>query len=290
MKKAFTLIELLVVIAIIAILAAILFPVFAQAKEAAKKAADLSNLKQIGLASMMYLDSSDDQFSRGGYPAVVTNPDGYWITWRELHDPYIKNGRQGNATAGPTSFQSVGGIWRSPAEPSNGRRGYGAHNAIFPLATYKWWQGSQYDERPWGNYSSIPSRSQTAIERLSSTLIMTTQGVAPNWNNSGANVLEGDWWFHGGSQWPPKFTGPESGAKYDNDQNYSATNPAAMMPRYRYSQSANVVFADGHVKNVKKGTLNWCTQVYPGWSHFPVNAPQGDWNFLFAPGGPCAGQ
>jgi len=62
MKKAFTLIELLVVIAIIAILAAILFPVFAQAKLAAKKISDLSNMKQIGTASMLYFNDSDDLF------------------------------------------------------------------------------------------------------------------------------------------------------------------------------------------------------------------------------------
>ncbi len=61
-KRAFTLIELLVVIAIIAILAAILFPVFAQAKDAAKKSADLSNHKQIDLAFMQYLPDSDDMF------------------------------------------------------------------------------------------------------------------------------------------------------------------------------------------------------------------------------------
>ena len=62
MKRAFTLIELLVVIAIIAILAAILFPVFAQAKEAAKKTQTLSNLKQMGTAVAIYLTDSDDTF------------------------------------------------------------------------------------------------------------------------------------------------------------------------------------------------------------------------------------
>jgi prepilin-type N-terminal cleavage/methylation domain-containing protein len=56
----FTLIELLVVIAIIAILAAILFPVFAQAKLAAKKASDLSNLKQLGLSVYLYTNDNDD--------------------------------------------------------------------------------------------------------------------------------------------------------------------------------------------------------------------------------------
>jgi prepilin-type N-terminal cleavage/methylation domain-containing protein len=59
-RRAFTLIELLVVIAIIAILAAILFPVFAQAKLAAKKTADLSNLKQMGTATQIYMGDSDD--------------------------------------------------------------------------------------------------------------------------------------------------------------------------------------------------------------------------------------
>jgi prepilin-type N-terminal cleavage/methylation domain-containing protein len=62
MRRAFTLIELLVVIAIIAILAAILFPVFAQAKEAAKKTQDLSNVKQLGTATAIYLGDADDLY------------------------------------------------------------------------------------------------------------------------------------------------------------------------------------------------------------------------------------
>jgi len=64
MRKAFTLIELLVVIAIIAILAAILFPVFAQAKAAAKKISAVSNVNQIGKAVMIYMGDSDDFYPR----------------------------------------------------------------------------------------------------------------------------------------------------------------------------------------------------------------------------------
>ena len=71
MKKAFTLIELLVVIAIIAILAAILFPVFAQAKLAAKKTTDLSNLKQMATSALIYVNDSDDVF-----PLTVPGNDG----------------------------------------------------------------------------------------------------------------------------------------------------------------------------------------------------------------------
>jgi prepilin-type N-terminal cleavage/methylation domain-containing protein len=62
-KNGFTLIELLVVIAIIAILAAILFPVFAQAKAAAKKTQSLSNVKQLALAHLMYANDYDDCFA-----------------------------------------------------------------------------------------------------------------------------------------------------------------------------------------------------------------------------------
>ena len=73
-RPAFTLIELLVVIAIIAILAAILFPVFAQAREAARKASCTSNLKQIGMALRMYSQDYDETLF--GVHVPRTNPDG----------------------------------------------------------------------------------------------------------------------------------------------------------------------------------------------------------------------
>src|SRR5450631_624437 len=72
LKRGFTLIELLVVIAIIAILAAILFPVFAQAKAAAKKTTCLSNLKQIGLGTRMYLADADDSYP--AWAALAATP------------------------------------------------------------------------------------------------------------------------------------------------------------------------------------------------------------------------
>jgi len=95
-QKAFTLIELLVVIAIIAILAAILFPVFAQAKAAAKKTSSLSNVKQTNLAQLMYGGDYDDLFtpviawSANGAPAFVGGAGYQPWTWLEL--PYMKNG------------------------------------------------------------------------------------------------------------------------------------------------------------------------------------------------------
>jgi len=104
-KRAFTLIELLVVIAIIAILAAILFPVFAQAKFAAKKTSSLSGLKQVALGLQMYSNDYDDMavqyygyadLSGGTYYTTPwnsgdTNLYHYATTWAGRIYPYVKS-------------------------------------------------------------------------------------------------------------------------------------------------------------------------------------------------------
>ena len=99
-RQGFTLIELLVVIAIIAILAAILFPVFAQAREAARTTVCLSNVKQLSLGAMMYVQDYDERFwawnwgfdcNGGNVSNGVTLPRDSAAFWTMAIYPYVKN-------------------------------------------------------------------------------------------------------------------------------------------------------------------------------------------------------
>jgi len=90
LMKGFTLIELLVVIAIIAILAAILFPVFARARENARRTSCQSNMKQIGLGLLQYTQDYDEK-----YPLTNNIPGNYggfdWGLWMVHIQPYVKS-------------------------------------------------------------------------------------------------------------------------------------------------------------------------------------------------------
>jgi prepilin-type N-terminal cleavage/methylation domain-containing protein/prepilin-type processing-associated H-X9-DG protein len=95
MKRTFTLIELLVVIAIIAILAAILFPVFARAREQARKSACLSNLKQISTATLLYAQDYDETFPNANWIGPEAFPPNWYFgeSAKTLLQPYVKNQR-----------------------------------------------------------------------------------------------------------------------------------------------------------------------------------------------------
>lgn len=223
MKRAFTLIELLVVIAIIAILAAILFPVFAQAKRAAKDAAALNNVKQVGTALYMYSSDFDDVT----VPYELTT-SGAWTAWPILVFPYTKSVDMfydpGQGNTKPNPF---------PAQP-------------WTTASTGWWawqQKMQINRENFANdlYNWNQNRTMTSMENLSAR-ITTTYGELQhaNWVNdqhwfwadeascSQLNRTDTNWW------WYQKFNSiPKNAIKYHGDGVIAS-------------------FGDGHAKKVPR--------------------------------------
>ena len=125
--KAFTLIELLVVIAIIAILAAILFPVLAAAKERAKSATCISNLRQMGSAMNLYLADNDDTFhkgkgltSSGEYGFGPHNDLNGWQNWPYFYGPYVQNVQVFDCPSSPIATDDL----KKANWANNGNYGY----------------------------------------------------------------------------------------------------------------------------------------------------------------------
>lgn len=181
-QRAFTLIELLVVIAIIAILAAILFPVFAQAKAAAKKSVSLSNAKQIGTAMNIYLTDYDDMT-----PSVYA-VDGRSADTYQLMQPYIKNMgiffsedwrlQHGAAVGGGTTScdnrasNTIPGYFAPTGSDATRCLGFG-YNWGFGvwagggLTGFQYnWDGSTAPTRSHGN-TVLPGISATSVEEVS---------------------------------------------------------------------------------------------------------------------------
>src|SRR5687767_53025 len=106
-KSGFTLIELLVVIAIIAILAAILFPVFARARENARRASCQSNMKNIALGFKQYIQDYDELYPRA-LAGVAVNPKVGNMNWADQLDPYIKSSQIWQCPSDATAVGATG--------------------------------------------------------------------------------------------------------------------------------------------------------------------------------------
>jgi prepilin-type N-terminal cleavage/methylation domain-containing protein/prepilin-type processing-associated H-X9-DG protein len=218
--QGFTLIELLVVIAIIAILASILFPVFARARENARRASCQSNLKQIGLGIMQYTQDYDERLP------IVFRWGGE--VWDKGIAPYVGQRINGNA-------QDFAGVFRCPSDPTE------AQNTGYKKRSYSFnsgWQEGGNDPSSWFYAVRRPGERQSGgwdlgvpIASIPSTATTILIAETPNqWNQFGdpnqAYVFS-----------------PVQMASWTNGQVY---NPPTYQPIHM--DGWNYLYCDGHVK------------------------------------------
>jgi prepilin-type N-terminal cleavage/methylation domain-containing protein/prepilin-type processing-associated H-X9-DG protein len=221
-KSAFTLIELLVVIAIIAILAAILFPVFARARENARRSSCMSNLKQMGLAAMMYSQDYDETMMKNGVcggqqletGGISTNNacsaipgNEYYHLWMHILYPYDRSVQIYNCPSAEGGAAFAGGYYWSGG---TGMAHYG-YNQFLSSGL---------------KLAAIPEPSVTPL------LVDSTYYLSDPDHDCQTSGSSFDAWCTSGQ----------------NDN----TNP----PDYRHLETVNIAFADGHVKSVHSKTLN----------------------------------
>jgi prepilin-type N-terminal cleavage/methylation domain-containing protein/prepilin-type processing-associated H-X9-DG protein len=254
-KTGFTLIELLVVIAIIAILAAILFPVFAQAREKARQTTCTSNLKQMGLGVLQYVQDYDETFPMLHYNDVA----GTEVRWFDAVGPYIKNGDKYSFN---NRYSGAGGIWKCPNLPSDQPAVYGPHYDLFREG----W--------PYVSADSVMTQTLSVLQAPADTVLVVEKGQ--NDGNSSwlqFQTWEGNWTNGGGTQANNyAYTDhldilPSHDCDYtasDNAPSYGNWNGCSMMPRYRHAGNSvsNFLFGDGHVKSMKRGSINWYKNIY----------------------------
>jgi prepilin-type N-terminal cleavage/methylation domain-containing protein/prepilin-type processing-associated H-X9-DG protein len=229
--RAFTLIELLVVIAIIAILAAILFPVFARAREAGRSASCKSNLKQIGNAFMMYTQDYDETGVIGASVASqgLTCADGSVCEGYEPRlQTYIKNWQ----------------VFHCPSRSDASSYGYNVSRPAFGRCRSSYgmnlnhWNGNRANHWNAGVNDSLWARPADTV--MAAEII------------PGADDYVGSW----GQTIPPNWDAPlQAGTTY---------SMAHDRMNEQHSETANVLFKDGHVKAMKKKQMVWRQFVIEG--------------------------
>jgi len=262
MKKAFTLIELLVVIAIIAILAAILFPVFAQAKAAAKKTSSLSNIKQTALATLIYSGDYDDVFPFGSGNDWYY-PNGSWI-WST--QPYIKNYPMLVDPSDPKSKA----FWPSWFPTNALSISYAANSVIKWNGTGNQVVGVINMQQSW--YGGPYTVSQTQVNRVADTVMFASHYYGNNIWGMGGLICGAPYWDFAGPTTHPQGT-PPPGATARNGSPYTVTgvNGSTVVVNKDnrfgsvavYGDQGIFAFTDGHAKTMNPIATNPAEQYQP---------------------------
>ena len=266
-RRAFTLIELLVVIAIIAILAAILFPVFAQARESARKTSCLSNLKQIGTATLMYTQDYDENF-----PTYAS-----WTDRARVQNPLDPNDRPGGTT-GPGRRP----MWQWKIYPYNKNWDLyscpsdGATPTVITARFHNISYGYNYGYLSTLEVTADPGDpavtqwfsgvSQAAVTRPANIVAFTDGGgrVFGNVANTlGSMVNPPDAWpsekyFYGPTEvgWGRNCQTYFAGTKWGDTDGFA----------FRHQEGGNITFSDGHAKFHKTGAAASGTNYNPAQS------------------------
>ena len=242
-QKAFTLIELLVVIAIIAILAAILFPVFARARENARRSSCQSNLKQIGLGLIQYSQDYDETVPRSSFNGYYGASGDPTYKWMDAIFPYVKseqlfvcpsdaslNGASLDANPPtPVSFKN---------HPGDGSKGsgyeygsYGANNAYS--------DGDPAAIAPFAQATKLSSFESPA------TTVWIGETTSTANTDGGGSVITNDHFRY-------QFS-------WENAAAPSVTTLGGVQRLgqlvARHLDTTNVLYCDGHVKSVKMDSL-----------------------------------
>jgi len=262
-RSGFTLIELLVVIAIIAILAAILFPVFAQAREKARAASCLSNLKQWELGILQYAQDFDETFPQSQACIGNSSTDCTW-TWSRVHQVPAD---WSSATTHPRVLASPY-VWANSTQP------YIKSYAVGVCPS-----GDEYRSTLGGFTYDTPLKSWAVSSYTFNGLLHTYPVAGVNtpsklvliWEGDGKSQLQGGvapgaqlvcdmpnqpCMYHPYTSYDPS-TGGTCDAKPEDHNGSTGTLFGPSSPTFWvHSQGGNFGYADGHVKWVPLGRTN----------------------------------
>jgi prepilin-type N-terminal cleavage/methylation domain-containing protein/prepilin-type processing-associated H-X9-DG protein len=278
-RRAFTLIELLVVIAIIAILAAILFPVFAQAREAARTTSCLSNVKQLSLGAMMYVQDYDEKFwgwnwgfnCNGGNAGQYRDSGSFWTM---AIYPYVKNQKIYQC---PDDILQWDDAWANNQGQSCSDDN-GAHDLFAPGPGVYYWDTGNAKWNPnyvsYGANESLDGGTKLAAVRAPANVMLfgdTASQLADMWAGVGGissadpnsrNIVARTAFaadpngccLMWDSSHPAEYYQP--GGALGNDNGVPITTQW-LQNSTRHHGGENVSFVDGHAKYFKWENLTW---------------------------------